>query len=70
MDERQLTEKQKEKINEIVGMWKKEIEEIEKKFPPPDGKHFDGPQTWAMNALGKKYTPMILSVMKSQEEYF
>ncbi|MBD5515368.1 MAG: hypothetical protein HDR06_12215 [Lachnospiraceae bacterium] len=49
-------------------MWKKEIEEIEKNLPPADGKHFDGPQTWAMAALDKKYTPMIQSVMKSSDE--
>lgn len=68
MSERQLTEEQSKRINEIIDMWEKEIEEIEIKLPTPDGKHFDGPQTWAMAALDKKYSPMIQSVMKSQDE--
>ena len=68
MDGRQLTEEQNKRINEIIDMWKKEIEEIEKNLPPTDGKYFDGPQTWAMAALDKKYTPMIQSVMKSSDE--
>lgn len=68
MDERKHTKETNKQINEIVEMWKKEIEEMEKRIPPPDGRHFDGPRTRARIALEKKYMSMIYAVKEAHRK--
>lgn len=63
MGENQLSEEKSRKIQEIMEQWEKEIKQMEEDIPPPDGKHFDGPRTWARVKLEKKYMPMIQEIL-------
>lgn len=60
MNEKELSESQISRIDELKQKWLKEFEEI-----PPDptqGKHFDGPRTTAINKLSQKYMKLLQEI--------
>lgn len=60
MSEKELSESQISRIDELKEKWLKEFEEI-----PPDptqGKHFDGPRTTAINKLSQKYMKLLQEI--------
>lgn len=60
MSEKELSEGQISRIEELKDKWLKEFEEI-----PPDpteGRHFDGPRTTAINKLSQKYMKLLQEI--------
>ncbi|MCM1162303.1 MAG: hypothetical protein NC412_13935 [Roseburia sp.] len=60
MSEKELSEGQISRIEELKDKWLKQFEEI-----PPDpteGRHFDGPRTTAINKLSQKYMKLLQEI--------
>lgn len=68
MSEKKLTEDQKNRIDKIIKQWEKDIEEQVESLPPSDGRTLDGPRTWTMVKLERKYKPMIQAIKNEQGE--
>lgn len=60
MSEKELSESQINRINELKGKWLKEFEEIPQ--DPTEGRHLDGPRTTAINKLSQKYMKLLREI--------
>lgn len=64
MSERQLTKSQKDRVDEIIRQWEKDIAEQVESLPESDGKTLDGPRTRKRLELERKYRPMIQAILE------
>ena len=62
MSGQQLTEEQKNKIDELKKAWMDEFDELDKTLPMPEERTLDGPRTWEFVKLNEKYQKLISAV--------
>ena len=63
MLELKLEADKKEKIDKIIEQWENDIEEQVEKLPKSDGRTLDGPRTWKLLELERKYKAMIQAII-------
>ena len=62
MSGQQLTEEQKNKIDELKKAWMDEFDELDKTLSMPEERTLDGPRTWEFVKLNEKYQKLISAV--------
>lgn len=66
MPEKQLSDRQRERIEKIKAQWKKDVIEQVETIPETDDRILDGPKTRKLVELERKYRPMIQAIMQEE----